>query len=69
MERFAHELTEHGGQPEQIEHACMDMSAAYALRVATSLPQTQINYDRFRASTQRLQLSLPCPRRRRGWQG
>lgn len=47
MERFAQDLVAHKGKTEQIEHVCMDMSAAYALGVATSLPQTQISYNRF----------------------
>ncbi len=47
VERFAQDLVAHGGKPEQIEHVCMDMSAAYALGVATALPQAQISYDRF----------------------
>jgi transposase len=47
VERFAKDLVEHGGKREQIEHVCMDMSAGYALGVATSLPQARISYDRF----------------------
>lgn len=47
VERFAQDLVAHGGKTERIEHVCMDMSAAYALGVATSLPQAQISYDRF----------------------
>ena len=47
VQRFAQDLAAHGGKPEQVEHVCMDMSAAYALGVATSLPQAQVSYDRF----------------------
>ena len=47
VQRFAQDLRSHGGKPEQIEHVCMDMSAAYALGVAKSLPQARISYDRF----------------------
>ncbi|MFV0681232.1 ISL3 family transposase, partial [Ottowia sp.] len=47
VQRFAQELVLHRGKTEQIEHVCMDMSAAYARGVATSLPQAQISYDRF----------------------
>ena len=43
VECFAQDLAAHGGKSEQIEHVCMDMSAAYALGVATSLPQAQIS--------------------------
>ena len=45
--RFAQDLLAHGGRPEQIEHVCMDMSAAYAKGVSESLPQAQVSYDRF----------------------
>jgi transposase len=44
---FADELKAHGGQPEQIEHVCQDMSAAYAKGVGMALPGAQISYDRF----------------------
>lgn len=47
VERFAQDLTAHGGQRENIAHACMDMSAAYALGVGKSLPNAQISYDRY----------------------
>ena len=47
VERFAEDLQAHGGNPGQIQHACMDMSAAYALGVSESLPAAQISYDRF----------------------
>jgi transposase len=44
---FANEITAHGGTPEQIEHVCQDMSAAYAKGVGMALPEAQISYDRF----------------------
>lgn len=44
---FAQDLRAHGGKPEAIEHACMDMSGAYLKGVTASLPQAQISYDRF----------------------
>jgi transposase len=44
---FANEITAHGGTPEQIEHVCQDMSAAYAKGVGIALPEAQISYDRF----------------------
>ena len=34
-------------QPLAIEHACIDMSAAYAKGIGRSLPNAQISYDRF----------------------
>ena len=47
VKRFADDLQAHGGKPENIKHACMDMSGAYALGVSESLPSAQISYDRF----------------------
>jgi transposase len=47
LERFARDFEEHGARRQQIEHVCMDMSAAYALGVQKSLPQAQISYDRY----------------------
>lgn len=44
---FAQDLKAHGGDPAAIEHACMDMSAAYRKGVQASLPNAQISYDRF----------------------
>jgi transposase len=40
-------LKAHGGDPAQVRHVCMDMSAAYAKGVALALPKAQISYDRF----------------------
>lgn len=44
---FAADLAAHGGDPGEVEHICMDMSAAYALGAAKALPNAQISYDRF----------------------
>ena len=44
---FAADLKAHGGVPEQVRHACMDMSAAYAKGVGLALPNAAISYDRF----------------------
>jgi transposase len=44
---FAKNLKAHGGEPEAVEHVCMDMSAAYAKGVGMALPQASISYDRF----------------------
>lgn len=44
---FADDLQAHGGKPQQIEHVCQDMSAAFAKGVAQALPEAQISYDRF----------------------
>lgn len=47
LEAFAKDLRAHGGDPERVEHACIDMSAAYTKGIARSLPKAQISYDRF----------------------
>ncbi len=47
LKDFADDLRAHGGDPERLEHACIDMSAAYAKGIAQSLPNAQISYDRF----------------------
>ena len=44
---FGADLQAHGGNPEQIEHVCQDMSAAFAKGVTQALPNAQISYDRF----------------------
>lgn len=40
---FVADLKAHGGDPAEVRHVCMDMSAAYALGVT----KAQISYDRF----------------------
>lgn len=44
---FVTDLKAHGGDPEQVRHVCMDMSAAYAKGVGASLTKAAISYDRF----------------------
>jgi len=44
---FTEDLKAHGGDPAEVRHVCMDMSAAYAKGVALALPDAQISYDRF----------------------
>lgn len=44
---FARDLSVHGGYPNAIEHACIDMSAAYTKGVGKALPAAAISYDRF----------------------
>lgn len=44
---FRSDLLAHGGNPAEIKHVCMDMSAAYTKGVTEVLPQAQISYDRF----------------------
>jgi transposase len=47
VEAFSADLQAHGGDPAQVAHVCMDMSAAYAKGVGEALPHAQISYDRF----------------------
>ena len=44
---FAADLKAHGGDPAEVQHVCMDMSAAYAKGVGLALPDAQISYDRY----------------------
>ena len=44
---FAADLTEHGGDPDQIAEACIDMSPAFIKGVAESLPNAHVTFDRF----------------------
>ncbi len=44
---FAADLKVHGGDPAEVSHVCMDMSAAYAKGAAQALPAAAISYDRF----------------------
>ena len=44
---FCADMQAHAGHPEQIEHVCQDMSAAYAKGVSEALPNAQISYDRY----------------------
>jgi transposase len=44
---FAADLRAHGGDPDQVRHVCMDMSAAYTKGAALALPAAAISYDRF----------------------
>ena len=44
---FAADLQAHGGDPAEVRHVCIDMSAAFAKGAAQALPQADISYDRF----------------------
>ncbi|GIX25292.1 MAG: ISL3 family transposase ISMac21 [Caldimonas sp.] len=44
---FAADLKAHGGDPAEVRHVCMDMSAAYAKGTTMAPPQALISYDRF----------------------
>jgi transposase len=47
VDKFALDLEQHGGKRTAIAHACIDMSAAYAKGIGSSLPNAQISYDRY----------------------
>lgn len=47
LKAFADDLKIHGGEPEAVEHVCMDMSAAYTKGATQALPKASISYDRF----------------------
>jgi transposase len=44
---FKADFSAHGGNPDEIKHVCMDMSAAYIKGVTEQLPKAQISFDRF----------------------
>lgn len=44
---FAADLKAHSGDPAEVRHVCMNMSAAYAKGAGMALPQADISYDRF----------------------
>jgi transposase len=44
---FAADLKAHGGDPAQVQHVCMDMSAAFTKGVGLALPNAAISFDRF----------------------
>jgi len=45
--RFAEDLRAHGGEPEQVDAVCMDMSKAYIAGVGKHLPAAAITFDAF----------------------
>ena len=47
VERFAEDLIEHGGCPQQVDEVCIDMSAAFIKGVEQSLPRASITFDKF----------------------
>ena len=52
---FVADLKAHGGDPADVQHVCMDMSAAYAKGVGQALPGAQISFDRFHVIQMALQ--------------
>src|SRR4029077_6323892 len=47
----AKDLVAHGGTPEAIAEVCIDMSPAFIVGTAESLPNPQITFDKFHAVT------------------
>jgi transposase len=44
---FSNDLTEHGGKPENIETACIDLSKAFIKGAEEEFPQADIVFDKF----------------------
>ena len=47
VKAFAEDLEAHGGKSEQIEEACLDMSAAFIAGLGEQLPNAQLTFDNF----------------------
>jgi transposase len=47
VEAFAEDLRAHGGDPEAVTEACMDMSKAFIAGTAEHLPNAKITFDTF----------------------
>lgn len=47
VQRFSQDLVAHGGQPENITQACIDLSPAFIKGVSEQLPNADIVFDRF----------------------
>ena len=47
VERFAEDLTEHGGDPTRVEEVTMNMSPAFIKGVTEQCPQAEITFDKF----------------------
>ena len=52
---FVEDLKAHGGDPADVQHVCMDMSAAYTKGVGAALPEAEISFDRFHVIQMALQ--------------
>jgi transposase len=46
---FAQDLSEHGGDPDNVTEVCIDMGPAFIKGVADSLPAAAVTFDRFHA--------------------
>jgi transposase len=47
VERFREDLQAHGGCPEQVQEACLDMSPAFINGLTQQFPQAELTFDRF----------------------
>jgi transposase len=47
VEAFRNDLEDHGGKPEQIEEACVDMSAAFIRGLQDQFPDAALTFDNF----------------------
>jgi transposase len=47
VQAFKQDLEAHGGRAEQIEQACLDMSAAFIAGLSEQFPQAQLTFDNF----------------------
>jgi transposase len=47
VEAFRRDLEAHGGQAEQIQEACLDMSAAFINGLTEQFPNVQLTFDNF----------------------
>ena len=47
VEAFKQDLEAHGGQAEQIEEACLDMSVAFISGLTEQFPKVHLTFDKF----------------------
>ena len=47
VQRFSKDLKEHGGDPDNIQQACADLSPAFKKGITECLPSAEIVFDRF----------------------
>ena len=47
VKRFREDLEAHGGKPEQVKEACLDMSAAFIRGLSDELPKAELTFDNF----------------------
>jgi transposase len=47
VERFKHDLIDHGGDPSAIEEICCDMSPAFISGVEKQFPEAHLTFDKF----------------------